>query len=57
MWETMNVCVIIHNMIIEGEGRHPVYNPEPYHRQGPLATLDQQVPAAFAAPLAMRQEI
>jgi hypothetical protein len=31
--------------------------PEPYHRQGPLANVDHQVPAAFAAFLAMRQEI
>jgi hypothetical protein len=29
----------------------------PYHCQGPLATVDHQVPAAFAAFLAMHQEI
>jgi hypothetical protein len=57
MWETMNACVIMHNMIIESEREHPVYDPELYHRQGPLANLDHQVPAAFAAFLAMRQEI
>jgi hypothetical protein len=57
MWETMNACVIMHNMIIEGEREHPVYDPEPYHRQGPLANVDHQVPVAFAAFLAMRQEI
>jgi hypothetical protein len=57
MWETMNACVIMHNMIIESEREHPVYDPKPYHRQVPLATLDQQVPAAFAAFLAMSQEI
>jgi hypothetical protein len=57
MWETMNACVIMHNMIIESEREHPVYDPEPYHRQGPLANVDHQVPAAFAAFLAMRQEI
>jgi hypothetical protein len=57
MSETMNACVIMHNMIIESEPEHPVYNPEPYHRQGPLANVDHQVPAAFAAFLAMRQEI
>jgi hypothetical protein len=34
-----------------------VYDPEPYHRQGPLANVDHQVPTAFAAFLAMRQEI
>jgi hypothetical protein len=44
-------------MITESEREHPVFDPKPYHRQGPLATLDQQVPATFAAFLAMRQEI
>jgi hypothetical protein len=57
MWETMNACVIMHNMIIESEREHPVYDPEPYHRQGSLANVDHQVPAAFAVFLAMRQEI
>jgi hypothetical protein len=57
MWENMNACVIMHNMIIESEREHPVYDPELYHRQGPLATLDQHVPTAFAAFFAMRQEI
>jgi hypothetical protein len=57
MWETMNACVIMHNMIIKSEREHPVYDPEPYHRQGPLANVDHQVPAAFTAFLAMRQEI
>jgi hypothetical protein len=49
--------IIMHNMIIESEWEHPVYDPEPYHPQGPLATLDQQVPIAFAVFLVMRQEI
>jgi hypothetical protein len=44
-------------MIIESEREHPVFDPKPYHRHGPLATLDQQVPAVFATFLAMRQEI
>jgi hypothetical protein len=44
-------------MITESEWEHPVYDPEPYHRQGPHVTLDQHVPAAFAAFLVMRQEI
>jgi hypothetical protein len=47
----------MHNMIIKSEREHPVYDPEPYHRRGPLATLDQLVPAAFAAFLATHQEI
>jgi hypothetical protein len=50
----MNACVIMHNMITESEREHPVFDPEPYHRQSPLATLDQQVSAAFAAFVAMR---
>jgi hypothetical protein len=57
MWETMNACVIMHNMIIESEREHPVYDPEPYHRQGPLANVDHQVPAPFADFLTMHQEI
>jgi hypothetical protein len=54
MWETMNACVIMHNMIIESEREHPVYDPEPYHRQCPLANVDYQVPAAFSVFFAMR---
>jgi hypothetical protein len=57
MWETMNACVIMHNMIIESEREHTVYDPQSYHRQGPLVNVDHQVPATFAAFLAMRQEI
>jgi hypothetical protein len=57
MWEIMNVCVTMHNIIIESERKHPIFNTEPYHRQSPLVTVDHQVPAAFAAVLAMRQEI
>jgi hypothetical protein len=44
-------------MIIESEREHPVYDAEPYHRQDPLANVDHQVLAAFAAFLAIRQEI
>jgi hypothetical protein len=57
MWETMNACVIMHNMIIESEREHLVYDLELYHRQGPLATVDHQVPVAFASFLAMHQKI
>jgi hypothetical protein len=55
--ETMNAHVIMHNMIIESEREHPVYDPEPYHRQGSLVNVDHQVPAAYAAFLGMRQKI
>jgi hypothetical protein len=47
----------MHNMIIESEQEHPVYDPKLYHGQGSLATLVKQVPAIFDAFLAMRQEI
>jgi hypothetical protein len=57
MWEVTNACVTMHNMIIGSEREHPVIGPESYHRQDPLATVNHQVPAAFAAFLAMRQEI
>jgi hypothetical protein len=57
MWDTVNACVIMQNMIIENEREHPVFDTKLYHRQGPFATLDQQVPAAFAPFLTMHQEI
>ena len=60
MWEVMHYCVILHNMIIENERKHPVPEAElrePYYRQGQLAVLDDQVPASWASFLAMRQEI
>jgi hypothetical protein len=49
----MNACVM-HNMIIESEREHLVFDLEPYYRQGPLATIYQQASAAFAIFLAMR---
>jgi hypothetical protein len=57
MWKIMNACLTMHNMIIESEEEHPVLDTKPYHRQGSLATFDHQVPAIFAAFLAMCQEI
>ena len=57
MWDVMIACVILHNMIIADEREHPVIDSEAYDRQGPLAAVDHQVPAAFAAFLARRQEI
>ena len=58
MWEVMTACVILHNMIIESERNNPVFDMEPYERQGPLANVDHQVPAAaFAAFLGRREQI
>jgi hypothetical protein len=53
----MNACAIMHNMIVESEREHPVYDPEPYHHQGALATLNQHVPAVFVVFVVMHQEI
>ena len=60
MWEVMQCCVILHNMIIESERDHPVPDSEasaPYYRQGPLAEVDHQVPASWTAFLTTRREI
>ncbi|EMS67929.1 hypothetical protein TRIUR3_02307 [Triticum urartu] len=53
----MTCCVILHNMIIESEQEDPVFDTEPYYRQGPLAEVDHQLPATWTAYLSMRQEI
>ena len=57
MWEIMTCCVILHNMIIESEQEDPVFDTEPYYRQGPLAEVDHQLPTTWTAYLSMRQEI
>ena len=57
MWDIMTCCVILHNMIIESEQEEPVFDTEPYYRQGPLAQVDHQLPATWTAYLNMRQEI
>ena len=60
MWEVIECCVILHNMIIESERAHPVSDSEassPYYRQGAFADVDHQVPASWEAFLATRQEI
>ncbi|EMS66419.1 hypothetical protein TRIUR3_13166 [Triticum urartu] len=44
-------------MIIESEQEDPVFDTEPYYRQGPLAEVDHQLPATWTAYLSMRQEI
>jgi hypothetical protein len=52
--------VCLHNMIVEDERKHPIPASEqalPYEREGPLAQPNHQVPASWAAFIAMRQEI
>ena len=56
-WDIMTCCVILHNMIIESEQEEPVFDTEPYYRQGPLAQVDHQLPATWIAYHNMRQEI
>ena len=57
MWEVMNCCVILRNMIIESEKADPIYDYEPYLNQGPLVVVDHQIPSDWTAYLNMRQEI
>jgi hypothetical protein len=57
IWEVMNCCVCLHNMIVENERKYPVPLSEqaiPYEREGPLAQPNHQVPTLWAAFIAMR---
>jgi hypothetical protein len=43
MWEVMQACMIMHNMIIENDRKTRVRHVGPYECQGPLAEVDHQV--------------
>jgi hypothetical protein len=60
MWEVMQTCVIMHNMIIEDDCKNRARAhvcPYDYECQGPLAKVDHEVPADFTEILAMHAEI
>ncbi|KAK1663445.1 hypothetical protein QYE76_051604 [Lolium multiflorum] len=58
MWEVMQACVIMHNMIIEDDRKnHARTHVGPYECEGPLAEVDHELPADFANFLAMHAEI
>jgi hypothetical protein len=43
----MNICVIMHNMIIKSECANLVHDDFPYDWEEPLALVDHEVPAEF----------
>ncbi|KAK1697729.1 hypothetical protein QYE76_014426 [Lolium multiflorum] len=58
MWEVMQACVIMHNMIIEDDHKnHARTHVGPYECEGPLAEVDHELPADFADFLAMHAKI
>ena len=57
MWDVMNACICLHNMILENERDDPEEEEGKLYKQGPLAELDHDVPSSWATFLSMRQEI
>ena len=55
--EIMNVCVIMHNIIIEDECAILVHDPLPYEFQDPLDNVDHNVPADWTDFIAMHMKI
>jgi hypothetical protein len=53
----MHTCVIMHNMIIEGDRKPRTRHVGPYECEGPLAHVDHQVPAPFADFIVVHAEI
>jgi hypothetical protein len=56
LWEVMNACVCMHNVIVESECEHPCNDNHSYDYQGPLTTIDHDMPTDFAVLLAMHVE-
>jgi hypothetical protein len=57
MWEVMNSCVTMHNMIVESEHTSLVKDDHPYDCQGSLDKVDHQLRADFRAFLSIHHEI
>jgi hypothetical protein len=57
MWEVINACVIMHNMIVESEhDNHQVFDQQ-WDYQSPLGEPNMGVLAKFVGLLAMHQRI
>jgi hypothetical protein len=52
MWDVMNSCVIMHNIIIKSERDEPVHDDQPFYYQGPFAKAEH-VPQEFGTFLHM----
>jgi hypothetical protein len=58
MWEVMQTCVIMHNMITKDDRKNHIRrHVDPYECQDPLTEADHELPAYFADFLAMHAEI